>query len=868
MILGFGVSVLADGSSIVTGRFYGIATFGSTTLTSAGSYDVFVAKLDANGSFDSVVIPDDADLIINTQANTTFGGTVSNLATLTTDAGGSTIAKADITTTGNQTYNDQFVLNTSLTLTGGDASFTAGIDGDGNDLTLNFTGNATLDGGATPISGINNLTSLGGVATNGTITTTGAQSFEGNATLIGNTTLVGPSATLAGTFDGQGHDLTINYTSPTTISSSGGNISNFTSVGDVLLNTTDFETIGSQTFQGNVTLTGDTMLTGTSGSFENGLDGDGHSLTLNYFNTTTIDGNSVFSDLNDLTSHGPVELGGTIQTAGNQSYLGTATLINATEIQAAGGSFEGGLVGAGNDLTLNIANTITIADGSGVNNLTSIGETVLTGTINTTGSQTYQSNVTIEGDVTIDAGGEVVFEGNVTGAPELAYSGWATQIGGTRNEVAESVAILPDESLITTGRFAGTATFGSDNLNLMSAGKLDVFVNKLNNDGEVVWVSREGKNVHDSGKSISAVPDNTGDVLVGGYINTPLIGNNPPTDGLGEEDIAIGRLDSQGNFLWKRYAGGSLNDRAHSIAALPDGSSITTGTFSGVATFGNHTLTSNGPEDIFITKLSSTGDFLWAKRAGGPSTDRNADVGLSVDVLGDGSSIITGHFKETASFGELPPLVVSQGTGSDIFVTKLDPDGNFLWATQAGKADTDMGQSVSVLADGSSIVTGSFRNKATFGDTIELTSEGQFDIFVAKINSDGVYEWATQAGGPDSDHGLSVSALENGSSVITGKFKDEAAFGDTIAITSEGDLDVFVAKINSDGEFEWATSTGGPNKDIGLSVSVLGNGSAIVTGSFQDTVAFGSSTLTSKGHDDGFVAKIDANGSFDSVRHF
>ena len=168
--------------------------------------DVFVAKLDANGSFDSVVISDDPDLTINTQANTTFGGTVSDLATLTTDAGGSTIAKADITTTGNQTYNDRvctqhqpdtdrrrrqlywLVLMVMATTS-----------------PLNFTGNATLDWWLQqPISGINNLTSLGGVATNGTITTTGAQSFEGNATLIGNTTLVGPSATLAGTFDGQG----------------------------------------------------------------------------------------------------------------------------------------------------------------------------------------------------------------------------------------------------------------------------------------------------------------------------------------------------------------------------------------------------------------------------------------------------------------------------------------------------------------------------------------------------------------------------------------------------------------------------------------------------------------------------------------
>ena len=70
---------------------------------------------------------------------------------------------------------------------------------------------------------------------------------------------------------------------------------------------------------------------------------------------------------------------------------------------------EGGLVGAGNDLTLNIANTITIADGSGVNNRLSVGETILTGTINTTGSQTFQSTGTIEGDVELNAGGDVSF---------------------------------------------------------------------------------------------------------------------------------------------------------------------------------------------------------------------------------------------------------------------------------------------------------------------------------------------------------------------------------------------------------------------------------------------------------------------------
>jgi len=759
VIMGYGVSVLADGSSIVTGYFQDTATFGSTTFTSAGSNDVFVAKLDADGSFDSIVIPDDADLIIITQADTTFGGTVSNLATLTTDAGGSTIAKADITTTGNQTYNDEFVLNTSLTLTGGNASFTGGITGDGNDLTLNFTGDATLDGGSTNISGINNLTSLGGVAANGTITTSGAQSFEGNATLIGNTTLVGPSATLAGTFDGQGHDLTINYTSPTTISSSGGNISNFTSVGDVLLNTTDFETIGSQTFQGNVTLTGDTMLTGTSGSFANGLDGDGHSLTLNYFNTTTIDGNSVFSDLNDLTSHGPVELGGTIQTAGNQSYLDTATLINATEIQAAGGGFEGGLVGAGNDLTLNIASTITIEDGSGVNNLTSIGDTVLTGTINTTGSQTYQSNVTIEGDVTINAGGEVVFEADIIGDDEIIYSSWATQAGGTSNESGNKISVLADGSSIVTGEFAGTATFGSTTLT--SAGGYDVFVAKLDASGDYEWATQAGGTDKDLGRGVSVLAD--GSSIVTGYFQGTATFGSTTFTSAGNYDVFVVKLDASGNYEWAKQAGGTGSDYGHGVSALADGSSIVTGYFQGTATFGSTTLTSIGGDDVFVAKLDANGDYEWATQGGGTSNEN----GYSISVLADGSSIVTGYFKDTATFGS---TTLTSAGSDDVFVAKLDASGTYEWATQAGGTSNDSGYGVSVLADGSSIVTGIFQDTATFGSTT-LTSAGSNDVFVAKLDASGTYEWVKQAGGTRNDNARDVSVLADGSSIVTGYLK-------------------------------------------------------------------------------------------------
>ena len=817
--VGYSVSVLPDGSSIVTGYFSSNATFGSTTLTSEGGWDVFVAKLDANGSFDGVAIPGNPDLIINTQADTTFGGTVSNLATLTTDAGGSTLATADITTTGNQTYNDEFMLNTSLTLTGGNASFTGDITGDGNDLTLNFTGDATLDGGSTNISGINNLTSLGGIATNGTITTSGAQSFEGNATLIGNTTLVGPSATLAGTFDGQEHDLTINYTSPTNITSSGGNITNFTSVGDVLLNTTDFETIGSQTFQGNVTLTGDTMLTGTSGSFANGLDGDNHSLTLNYFNTTTIDGNSVFNNLNDLISHGPVELSGTIQTAGNQTYLETATLISTTEIQAAGGSFEGGLVGAGNDLTLNIASTITIEDGSGVNDLTSIGETILTGTINTTGSQTYQSDVTIEGDVTIDAGGEVVFEADIIGDDEIIYSSWATQAGGTSYDTGYGVSVLADGSSIVTGYFKGTATFGSTTFT--SAGYYDVFVAKLDASGDYEWVKQAGGTGNDYGHGVSVLADGSS-IVTGEFEGTATFGSTTFTSA-GYYDVFVAKLDASGDYEWVKQAGGTSYDYGHGVSVLADGSSIVTGHFEGTATFGSTTFTSAGSADVFVAKLDASGDYEWVKQAGG----RSVDYGYGVSVLADGSSIVTGYFAGTATFGS---TTLTSAGGKDVFVAKLDASGNYEWATQAGGTGNDFGLAISVLADGSFIVTGSFQGTANFGNTT-ITSAGSSDVFVAKLDASGDYEWVKQAGGTGNDTGYGVSVLADGSSFVTGEFYGTATFGST-TITSAGSSDVFVAKLDASGDYEWATQAGGTGAGNGRGVSVLADGSSIVMGYF------------------------------------
>ncbi len=227
---------------------------------------------------------------------------------------------------------------------------------------------------------------------------------------------------------------------------------------------------------------------------------------------------------------------------------------------------------------------------------------------------------------------------------------------------------------------------------------------------------------------------------------------------------------------------------------------------------------------------------------------------LGVSALPDGSSIITGSFTGTATFGTTPPLI---STGlRDTFTAKVNADGSYAWAIRGGGTTTDIANGVSALADGSSIITGYFDGTATFGTTPPLISTGAYDTFTAKVNADGSYAWAIRAGGTGTDIATGVSALADGSSIITGEFEGSATFGTTTLI-STGGSDVFTAKVNADGSYAWAIRGGGTGFDIATGVSALPDGSSIITGYFDGTATFGTTPpLISTGSADTFTARI------------
>ena len=352
------------------------------------------------------------------------------------------------------------------------------------------------------------------------------------------------------------------------------------------------------------------------------------------------------------------------------------------------------------------------------------------------------------------------------------------------------------------------------------------------------------------------------------------------------EDISvIPTVVWDGNLIWAKRAGGTDDDRGKGITTLSDDSTVVTGLFSVIATFGegeaNETvLVSYGKWDIFVARYNPDGTLEWVKRAGG--TSYYGEYSFGITTLSDDSTVVTGCFGGSATFGEgeaNETVLVSDGW-HDIFVARYNPDGTLAWAKSAGGTDisaNDVGYGITTLSDDSTVVTGCFGGSATFGkgeanETV-LVSDDATDIFVARYNPDGTLAWAKRAGGTDPDCGYGITMLSDDSTVVTGRFRGSAIFGEdelneTVLVSVDGETDIFVARYNPDGTLAWAKRSGGTNWDEGWGITTLSDDSTVVSGLFWGSATFGEgdpneTVLTSDGWTDIFVARYNPDGTLE-----
>jgi hypothetical protein len=451
------------------------------------------------------------------------------------------------------------------------------------------------------------------------------------------------------------------------------------------------------------------------------------------------------------------------------------------------------------------------------------------------------------------------------------FYNWAKRIGGGGVDRGNSLTVDASGNVYTTGNFNGTVDFdpGAGVQNLVSAGNSDIYIIKTNAAGQLVWAIRMGGTSGDFSNAIAV--DAAGNIYITGYFwGTADFDPGPGTLHLtaaGYFDAFISKLDASGNLVWAKSFSSSTGIQAGAIAVDASGNVHTTGVINGTVDFdpgaGIYNLTSAGGGDIFVSKLDAMGNFVWAKIIG----STGGDNGESLAVDASGNVYITGYFQGTVDFD---PGAGTQNLYSvddrDIFISKLDASGNFVWVKHMGGALYDIGYSIKVDASGNVYTAGFFQGTVDFDPGMNihnLVSEGMTDVFISKLDDAGNFVWAKSVGGSGSDwaHSLVIDASEN--VYLTGYFEGTVDFDNTTGThnrTSAGGFDVFVIKLNYWGNFVWAGSMGGPGNDYGISISVDVSGNVYSTGYFQGTADFHPGPITenlvSAGDLDIFILKF------------
>ncbi len=333
-----------------------------------------------------------------------------------------------------------------------------------------------------------------------------------------------------------------------------------------------------------------------------------------------------------------------------------------------------------------------------------------------------------------------------------------------------------------------------------------------------------------------------------------------------------------------RSTGGSNWDRSTGCATWADGSCVVTGYFSGTTTWGageptETTLTSAGPGDVSIARYNADGSLAWVKQAGGVMQS----YGWAVATIPDGSCIVTGSFEDQVVFGageSNATLLDDVDDQGDIFVARYNADGTLAWAKRAGRNDRDEGLAVSTHADGSCVVTGSFRTIAVFGPgeahATTLTTFGS-GVFVAAYHPDGTLAWARSAGGGGQAEGQGIEILSDGSSIVCGYYGTGAAvFGagepNQTTLAWGGDLDSFAARYNVDGSLAWARRVTGPSFVEAYSISAFPDEGFLLGGFCRTGTTFGPGepnqtvVTTFADTNDAFLARYAPDGSLLWVR--
>lgn len=409
---------------------------------------------------------------------------------------------------------------------------------------------------------------------------------------------------------------------------------------------------------------------------------------------------------------------------------------------------------------------------------------------------------------------------------------WIQSFGGSGNDTPQAIINTSDGGYAVLGY---TESIDGD-VTDKSLAVNDYWLLKFDSEGNLEWNTTYGGSKDDRGQSLVQTTD-------GGYA---LTGYAMSDDGDGSKnqgfhDNWIVKIDAFGTIEWEKSFGFSGHDHAYDIIETEDGGlfftgflDITSARADGNTEKGN-TLTSHGVGEFWGTKIDNQGNLQWRGYYGGTNNDRSHAV-----VRSDDGGFVMSGFTESNDFD------INNSRGSyDFWVVKIDVSGNLVWEKSYGGTGIERAQDITKTSDGGFVITGN-----TFSTDVDITvNNGESDIWLIKIDYNGNLVWETSFGGSQFDAAQSVISSIDGGYIVVGNSKSL----DKDANENAGENDIWLIKTDAEGKMIWQKTYGGSGLDYGFDAVETLSGAVILVG---ESTSADFSNLQNKGESDMVILKV------------
>lgn len=309
---------------------------------------------------------------------------------------------------------------------------------------------------------------------------------------------------------------------------------------------------------------------------------------------------------------------------------------------------------------------------------------------------------------------------------------------------------------------------------------------------------------------------------------------------------------------WAKRSGSFFEEIGYSLCTTSDGSILSTGSFQGLSSFGSTTiqLTSQGAEDVFVLKIRPDGSPEWAKGIGGIGKD----IGRKILTLSDNSFVVIGTFQNSITFeqGNQNQQTLTSNGGFDIFVARYLADGTFVSAFNEGGMGNDIVTDATRNQLDEILLTGTFTQTINFGN-FQVSSSGLSDVFLASITPQGLIQWATSFGGSNNDEGTGIGVSSDGSIYVAATVRGSFPIGSFPIVSTGFDGNIALVKYNSTKSIEWVEQIGGIFEETANALEVDANNDILLSGTFIGTFNLQNTFFISNGLEDALLLKFDRN---------